>query len=91
MSITKKSINKKLSNQILISRAEASSVLEFFIETIKKESKSKQVKLSGFGVFCIKKTHKRTGRNPKTKESYIITERAKLNFRPSSKVKELLN
>ena len=57
----------------------------------KKQAKINRVKLSGFGAFSFKKTPKRVGRNPKTKESYIISERNKLYFNPSSSTKEKLN
>ena len=36
-------------------------------------------------------TVKRIGRNPKTKESYIIMPRKKLNFRGSNILKKFLN
>ena len=49
------------------------------------------VKLSRFGSFNFKKTPKRLGRNPKTKDSYIIPVLNKLNFKPSTKIKENIN
>jgi nucleoid DNA-binding protein len=56
-----------------------------------KKNSSLSVELSGFGTFSFKKTPKRAGRNPKTKDSYIIPELYKLNFKPSNKVKEQIN
>jgi nucleoid DNA-binding protein len=38
-----------------------------------------------------KVTPERMGRNPKTGEEHVITERVKLNFIVSNKVKEQLN
>ena len=64
---------------------------ESFLLLIKFQSKSKSLKLSGFGTFSFKKTPKRVGRNPKTQDSYIIPEIKKLNFKPSNKAKEHLN
>ena len=58
---------------------------------IKNKSKLRIVKLSSFGSFSFKKTPKRLGRNPKTKDSYIIPEINKLNFKPSNKIKEKIN
>ena len=57
----------------------------------KNKSKLTSVKLSSFGSFSFKKTPKRLGRNPNTKDSYIIPELNKLNFKPSNKIKENLN
>ena len=91
MSLTKNSIINNLKKSSSLSVGEASSVFESFLSLIKSKSKSKSIKLSGFGSFSFKKTPKRAGRNPKTKDSYIIPEIKKLNFKPSNKAKEHLN
>ena len=91
MSLTKSKIINNLKKNSLLSVNEASSIFESFLSLIKSKSKSKSVKLSGFGTFSFKKTPKRVGRNPKTKDSYIIPELYKLNFKPSNKVKEQIN
>ena len=39
----------------------------------------------------MKKTLQRVGRNPKTKEFYIIYPALKISFRASKKIKEVLN
>ena len=91
MSLTKNNIINNLKKNSSLSVGEASSIFESFLSVIKSKSKSKSVKLSGFGTFSFKKTPKRAGRNPKTKDSYIIPELYKLNFKPSNKVKEQIN
>ena len=91
MSLTKNNIINYLKKNSSLSVGEASSIFDSFLSVIKSKSKSKSVKLSGFGTFSFKKTPKRAGRNPKTKDSYIIPELYKLNFKPSSKVKEQIN
>jgi nucleoid DNA-binding protein len=91
MSLTKNNIINYLKKNSSLSVGEASSIFESFLSLIKSKSKSKSIKLSGFGTFSFKKTPKRAGRNPKTKDSYIIPELYKLNFKPSSKVKEQIN
>ena len=70
---------------------ESSGVLESLLLLIKNNSKTKIVKLSGFGSFNYKRTIQRIGRNPKTEESYIIPILNKLNFKPSNKIKADLN
>jgi len=91
MSLTKNNIINKIKKNLPLPVVEASSIFESFLSVIKTKSKSKSVKLSGFGTFSFKKTPKRAGRNPKTKDSYIIPELYKLNFKPSNKVKEQIN
>ena len=91
MSLTKNNIINYLKRNSSLSVGEASSIVESFLSVIKLKSKSESVKLSGFGTFSFKKTSKRTGRNPKTKDSYIIPELTKLNFKPSNKVKKQIN
>ena len=91
MSLTKNNIINHLKKNSSLSVGEALSIFESFLSIIKSKSKSKSVKLSGFGTFSFKKTPKRTGRNPKTKDSYIIPKTTKLNFKPSNKVKKQIN
>ena len=91
MNFSKTSIVKNISKKSSVSAGDATIILELFLLLIKNKSKLRLVKLSGFGSFSFKKTPKRLGRNPKTKDSYIIPELNKLNFKPSNKTKEKLN
>ena len=91
MNFSKTNIIKNISKKSLVSSVDAKSILESFLSLIKNKSKSRLVKLSGFGSFGFKKTPERLGRNPKTKDSYIISEQHKLNFKPSNQIKEKLN
>jgi len=91
MNFSKTNIIKNITKKSLVSSGDAISILESFLLLIKNKSKLRSVKLSGFGSFSFKKTPKRLGRNPKTKDSYIIPEINKLNFKPSNKIKEKIN
>ena len=91
MNFSKTNIIKNIRKNSLVSSADATSILESFLLLIKNKSKLRSVKLSRFGSFSYKRTPKRLGRNPKTKDSYIILELNKLNFKPSNKIKEKLN
>lgn len=91
MSTTKASISKNISNELDISMDQSKKVLDCFLQTIIKHSKSRKIKISGFGSFYTHRTLKRLGRNPKTKESYIIKSRKKCAFKTSNKIKEILN
>ena len=62
--------------------------LDSFIDILKK---NKNIKLTNFGSFLLINTPQRIGRNPKTKEEYLIKARTKLSFKASKKTKYLLN
>ncbi len=91
MSLTKRDISKKISKNIGLTQESSAIFLNAFISLIKIQSKTKSIKISNFGTFYVKQTLKRTGRNPKTKESYIINSRKKLNFKASNILKKFLN
>ena len=91
MTINKKDICKAISKNTEISLSLSSDIFNNFIDIIKNNSNSQTIKLSNFGSFHRKKTTARMGRNPKTKENYIISERTKLNFKCSNKIKKILN
>ena len=91
MNFSKNNLIKNIAKKSSVSAGEASDILESFLLLVKGEAKIKSVKLSSFGSFSFKKTPKRLGRNPKTKDSYIIPVLNKLNFKPSNKIKENIN
>ena len=88
---TKKNLSKKISNELNISFKTGQHITNSFINFIKSAVELKSVKVAGFGTFYSHKTPKRMGMNPKTKESYIIQPRKKINFKPSNKVRGTLN
>jgi len=91
MSLKKSDIAKNITSKISIKNSLSKDIVDSFIEIIKFESGSSDIKISNFGTFTNKVTPERRGRNPKTGEEHVITERVKLNFIVSNKVKEQLN
>ena len=91
MSLSKSDISKKVSSKALISKNKSKEFVDKFISIIKLESSYNDIKIANFGTFSNKVTPQRIGRNPKTGEEHIITERVKLNFIVSGKVKDQLN
>ncbi len=63
-------------------------LLSTIVENIKKE---KKLKLSKFGTFTIRQKKSRIGRNPKTKETKLISSRNVVLFKPSKEFKEFIN
>ena len=64
---------------------------EFFTLITLNLKKEKKLKLTKFGTFFIKLKKSRIGRNPKTKEDKIISERNVVLFKPSKEFKEFIN
>ena len=82
--ITKSVIVNFLNESIGLSKRECLNFFENFIDTISKElSKQQNVKIVNFGVFTVNKKKPRIGRNPKTKEEVMISERNVVKFKPS--------
>ena len=64
---------------------------DFFSSVILNLKEEKKLKLSGFGTFSIRRKKSRIGRNPKTKESKVISSRNVVLFKPSKEFKEFIN
>ena len=90
MSLGKKDIVKNISSEAFLSLSDSKALLNSFINIIKK-NKSKKIKISNFGTFYFHTTPQRLGRNPKTKEEFIIPKRQKLILKASNAVKNKLN
>ena len=88
---TKKNLSMKISTETDISLSESQKITNYLIKIIKNNVYNKNVKIHSFGTFYVHKSPKRFGRNPKTKESYIIQPRLKINFKSSNKIKRILN
>ena len=91
MSFGKKDICNNISSKALISKDTSKEFFTNFLNIVTLKSKSKIVKISNFGTFYTKNTPQRLGRNPKTKEECIISKRSKLIFKPSNKIRSIIN
>ena len=91
MSFGKQDICKDISSKALISKDNSKEFFTNFLNLVTSKSKSKIVKISNFGTFYTKNTPQRLGRNPKTKEEFIISKRSKLFFKPSNKIRSIIN
>ena len=91
MSFGKKDICNNISSKALISKDKSKEFLRNFLNLVTSKSKSRTVKISNFGTFYTKNTPQRFGRNPKTKEEFVISKRSKLFFKPSNKIRSIIN
>ena len=91
MSLIKKDIIREISNKAHIELSDSSKILNIFFKNIIDKSRSNKVKISNFGSFYRRHTPQRHGRNPKTKESFIIHKKLKLFFSSSNVIKNKIN
>ena len=63
-------------------------ILEIIISNIIEH---KKVKIAKFGTFTMRKKNQRIGRNPKTKETKVISERNVILFKASKEFKDFIN
>tara|TARA_Y100000768_G_scaffold354566_1_gene307634 strand:+ start:643 stop:936 length:294 start_codon:yes stop_codon:yes gene_type:complete len=90
--LTKKEIINSIYMQIGFSKKISEALLEDILELILNNIiKYKKVKIAKFGTFILRKKNQRIGRNPKTKENKIITERNVILFKASKEFKEYIN
>ena len=91
MSFGKKDICNNISSKAQITKGISKDFFENFLNLVSLNSKNGIVKISNFGTFYIKNSPQRLGRNPKTKEEFVISKRSKLFFKPSNRIRSLIN
>ena len=92
LSITKKILAKKLNKKFGTSITINSKIIdEIFNFTKKKLIEEKKFNIKNLGLFKIVNKNQRIGRNPKTKEEKIISERNVILFKPSKELKQYIN
>ncbi len=75
-------ITKKRAEEIVI------MILDLMKEAVVNGEK---VQITGFGTFEVRERQPRTGRNPRTNEEVKIEAYRKPIFRPSNRLKEIVN
>jgi len=89
MALTKASIANHLFTEVGLNKREAKEFVDTFFRVLADTlTQGRQVKLSGFGNFGLRRKKPRPGRNPRTREKVLITERTVVTFRPGRKLKE---
>ena len=92
INLTKKEIINSIYMQIGFSKKISSILLDDMFQIILKNIILKgKVKIAKFGTFILRNKKKRIGRNPKTKEKKIISERNVILFKPSKELKAYIN
>ena len=90
--LTKKDLVNLVYMQLGFSKQISENLIEDFLSTIVSNiKKEKKLKLSKFGTFSIRQKRSRIGRNPKTKETKMISSRDVVLFKPSKEFKDFVN
>jgi len=89
---TRKDLSNKIYQNLGFSKNISSTIIDNFFETlIQGLLNSSKIKISSFGTFEVINKKERIGRNPKTKEKKIISERNVVLFKASKDFKEYIN
>ena len=93
--LTKKDVSRQVAERmdepIYKSESWVGAVLDAMSEMMMEADPEVRIELRGFGVFEVKKTKaKPKARNPKTNETVFIPSRRKTHFKPSKRLKEVL-
>ena len=92
INLTKKDLVNLVYMQLGFSKEISENLINDFLSTIILNIKNeKKLKLSKFGTFSIRQKKSRIGRNPKTRETKIISDRKVVLFKPSKEFKEFIN
>ena len=92
INLTKKDLVNLVYMQLGFSKQISENLIEDFLSTIVLNIKNeKKLKLSKFGTFSIRQKRSRIGRNPKTKETKMISSREVVLFKPSKEFKDFIN
>ena len=92
VNLTKKDLVNLVYMQLGFSKQISENLIDDFLSTILKNIiEEKKLKISKFGTFSIRQKKSRIGRNPKTKETKMISSRQVVLFKPSKEFKELIN
>ena len=92
VNLTKKEIINSIYMQLGFSKKILESLLEDFLSILLDELiRNKKVKIPKFGSFILRHKKSRIGRNPKTLEKKIISERNVILFKPSKNLRKYIN
>ena len=89
MALTKAELADRLHEEVGLNKRESKEFVDAFFTSLSDAlSEGRQVKLSGFGNFDLRRKNERPGRNPKTGVEIPITARTVVTFKPGQKLKE---
>ena len=92
MTITKTKLVESICRKSELPKQESISAVESLLEIIKRTLESgEDVKISGFGKFCVKDKKERKGRNPEAGDDMILRARRIVTFKCSNLMRDKIN
>ncbi len=90
--LTRKELAVSVTKQLGLSNKSAMLIVDTIFACMQETLVSgESIKLVQFGTLMVNDKAPRQGRNPKTGEPITISKRKTVSFRPSKRVRELLN
>jgi integration host factor subunit alpha len=90
--VTRKELSLSINEKLGISQRNAAKMVDTIFAAMKDTLvNGESLKLVQFGTLTVRGKSPRRGRNPRTGESMTITKRKMVTFRPSKRLRELLN
>ena len=84
--VTRDTIAKQISTEFGIAYSTVYKKIDKILEIWSHEMICSNLSINNIGSFKIKKKNERIGRNPKTKEEYLIESRKVISFKKSNKL-----
>ena len=84
--VTRETIAKQISIEFGIAYSSVYKKIDRILEIWGNEITNSDSSINNIGSFRIKKKNDRIGRNPKTKEEYVIKSRKVISFKKSNKL-----
>tara|TARA_Y100000591_G_C21793389_1_gene677894 strand:+ start:151 stop:438 length:288 start_codon:yes stop_codon:yes gene_type:complete len=89
--VTRIEIAKNLSIHTGFSKEISKKLIDDLIDILTNNLVKRNLHIKNIGTFKIIKKNERVGRNPKTKENYIIKERNSISFIASKNLLNIIN
>ncbi len=92
MAVTKEKIVLEIFEKTDLSRRDARHALEKLMDILKQTlAEERDILISGFGKFMVKRKRARRGRNPQTRESLQLRARRVVVFKTSGILRKKVN
>ncbi|MDU9049244.1 MAG: integration host factor subunit alpha [Candidatus Electrothrix sp. Rat3] len=90
--VTRKELAVAINKELDLSQRNSAELVDTIFASMKETLVGgESLKLVQFGTLTVRDKSPRRGRNPRTGESMMITKRKMVSFRPSKRLRELLN
>ena len=92
MALTKAEMAERLYDEVGLNKREAKEFVDAFFDALREGLEGgRQVKLSGFGNFDLRRKNQRPGRNPKTGDAVALAGKHVPHFKPGKELRDRVN